>query len=70
MSVAESQAKLSRAARDLFVRWDQTTSSWRDENRRQFEKKYLALLRLELSKTKRAMEHIDTVLDRLRHDCG
>jgi hypothetical protein len=70
MSVAESQAKLSRAARDLFVRWDQTASSWRDENRRQFEKKYLVLLRLELNKTKRAMEHIDTVLNHIRHDCG
>lgn len=69
MSVAESQAKLLRARKDLFAHWDRTGGSWRDENRREFEEKYLDLLCCELGKTTLAMEHIDSILNRLRHDC-
>ena len=69
MGVGESHARLTRAAKDLFACWSQTAESWRDENRRQFEKKYLSLVRSELRKTKQALEQIDTVLNHLRHDC-
>ncbi len=69
MGVGESYASLTRAAKDLFACWQRTAGSWRDENRRQFEKNYVALIRSELRKTKQALEHIDTVLSRIRHDC-
>ena len=69
MSVGESYARLTRAAKDLFACWYQTAGSWRDENRRQFEKKYLSLVRSELRKTELALGHIDAVLNHLRHDC-
>ncbi len=69
MSVSESCARLTRAAGDLFVCWYQTAESWRDENRRQFEKKYISLVRSELRRTELALQHIDAVLNHLRRDC-
>ena len=69
MSVGESHARLTRAAKDLFACWYQTAGSWRDENRRQFEKKYLSLVRSELRRTELALEHIAVVLNHVRHDC-
>ncbi len=69
MGVGESYARLTRADKDLFACWNQTAGSWRDENRRQFEKTCLSLIRSELRKTKLALEHIDTVLNQVRRDC-
>ncbi len=69
MSVAESQATLARAAKDLFIRWDITTGSWRDDTCAQFEKKYISVLRVEVSKSKSAMENIDAILNHIHADC-
>ena len=69
MSVAESQAMRTRAAKDLFAHWNLTTESWRDETRTQFEKKYLYVLRSEVSKSELALDNLDTILSHIRTDC-
>lgn len=70
MSVRTGHAKLSRAAKDLFASWRRTKETWRDENSRQFEERYLSLLRSELRKAEAALERMDSVLHRVRHDCS
>ncbi|KPK75858.1 MAG: hypothetical protein AMJ79_09430 [Phycisphaerae bacterium SM23_30] len=69
MSVYDGRAKLVRAAKNLFVSWERTKEGWRDENSRQFEKKYITLLQSEIHNTQQAMDHIAVLLHRLRQEC-
>ena len=69
MGVAESQAMLTRGAKDLYIRWDLTTETWRDDTRAQFEKKYLYVLRAEVRKSELALDNLDTILSHIRADC-
>lgn len=69
MSLKANYAKLHSSAKELFAGWQRVTETWQDENRRRFEKKYIALLRSELRKTQMAMERMDSVLNQVRHDC-
>jgi len=69
MSVNDGHAKLIRASKDFFAHWERIKEDWRDDNCRQFEKKYIDLLQAELMKTRQAMDHIDQILFRLRKDC-
>jgi len=69
MNIVAEHAKLARAAKDLFVSWHRVKETWRDENCRQFEEKYISLLRSELRKTELAMERMNVVLNQVRRDC-
>ena len=69
MSVNDSQAKLKRAAKDLFLCWQQASSNWRDDNRKEMEKKLLKPLESELRKAELAMERMDAMLNQIRHSC-
>ena len=69
MSLRTGHAKIIRAGKELFASWDRTKPSWRDENRRQFEQKYLEPLRKELDKTLLAMDQMDLMFNRLHTEC-
>ena len=69
MSVSESQAKLKQAAKDLWARWRLVREVWQDENCQKFEKKYLTPLQAELRAAEVAMDHIDTLINRIQRDC-
>ena len=69
MGINDSQAKLTRAAKDLFDHWQGTKETWRDETSRQFEKKYLTPLQADLKTATQAMERIGAMIDRIRYDC-
>ena len=69
MSVNDSNQKLKRASKDLFAGWHQIERTWRDQNRNEFEKKYLAPLRSELRKVELAMERFDSIINHIRNDC-
>jgi hypothetical protein len=69
MSINDSYAKLTRSAKDLLADWELTKASWRDENSRQFEGKYMVTLHAELRKARLAMERMDALLNELKHDC-
>ena len=70
MSTYESQAQLKLAAKDLFSQWQGLKVSWQDENSRQFEKKYIDLLKSELRAVELAMKRMDAMLNRIRHECA
>jgi len=70
MGIKSEHAKLTRAAKNLFASWGVIKETWRDENSRQFEEKYISLLRSEVRKTELAMGRMDTVLNRVRQDCA
>lgn len=69
MSAIESRAKLIQAAKSLTADWQQVKEAWRDENCRQFEKKYMAPLESHIRAAVVAMERIGTMLNGARRDC-
>jgi len=69
MSLKTDYAKLHHGSKELSAGWCRITESWQDENRRQFEQKYISLLQAELRKTQAAMERMDTVLNQIRYEC-
>ena len=69
MSINDSQARLNRAAKDLFAHWRSTKETWRDETSRRFEKKYLTPLQADLRTATQAMERIDAMINRISYDC-
>jgi hypothetical protein len=70
MGTYESQAQLKMAAKELIANWQNLKSSWRDENSRQFEKKYIVLLESELRSAQLAMRRMDAMLNQVRHECA
>ena len=70
MSVHAGQAKLKTAAKNLAARWQGVKMTWRDDQSRQFEEKYVASLLARLRTAEAAMGHIDMILSQVRRDCG
>jgi hypothetical protein len=70
MSVIEGRAKLIKAGKKLMADWYQVKEVWRDENCRQFEKKYIAQLEKDVRAAAQAMEHISAMIAGARRDCG
>jgi hypothetical protein len=69
MSVSASLGKLREARKDLRVRWAEVTESWRDENSRRFEERYLTPLTARIRQVELAMGHMAAILQKARHDC-
>jgi len=70
VSTIESRAKLVQAAKKLMADWQQAQEAWRDENCRQFDKKYMAPLESSIRAAALAMERMEAMLDGARQDCG
>lgn len=69
MSTIESRAKLIQAAKKLRSDWQQTKETWRDENCRQFDEKYMAPLESNIRAAALAMERMGAMLNSAQHDC-
>lgn len=69
MSVSASLGKLKQAAKDLRMQWHAVRQSWRDDNSRRFEERYLAPLLGRLRRAEMAMGHMTSILQKARHDC-
>jgi len=70
MSAIESRAKLVQATKKLMAEWALVRETWRDENCRQFEKKYMAPLEADVRAAVLAIERIGAMLHNAQHDCG
>jgi hypothetical protein len=70
MSLASSRNRLSASLKELMARWEQARSQWDDPMSQDFEQQYLALLEPKLRNTLTAMEKLEAVLARARHECG
>ncbi len=70
MSTIESRAKMIQAAKKLMADWEQAQEVWRDDNCRQFDKKYMAPLQASIRAAAMAMERMETILDSVQKDCA
>ncbi len=69
MSTQGSSAQLEAAWRDLAAAWQHVNDDWRDARAREFEQRYLENLPNLVMNARRAIEDIDLLLRKMRHDC-
>lgn len=70
MSALESRAKLIQAARHLTTEWQHVQEAWRDDNCRQFDKKYMTPLEASIRAAAQALERMEAMLDSAQKDCA
>ena len=69
MGVAEGRSMLSRAIKDLTLRWLETKGQWKDSNAKEFEEKFLFTLEGDLKSAMGAMDELSRVLYSCKRDC-
>lgn len=69
MSEGGHAARLARLTRELLERWHQTREVWADGKAREFEERFIREIESEVKATLPAIEQLESVLQRVRHDC-
>lgn len=64
-----SASRLSGITRDLWNRWLDTKTAWRDVKGQDFEEKYLVDLVSSADKTVAVIEQLDKLLLKIKKDC-
>jgi hypothetical protein len=62
-------SRLAALTRDLFERWRQTRSTWRDARAVQFEKDQLEPLEAAVKAAVREITQLEAVFQQIRRDC-
>jgi hypothetical protein len=62
-------SNLVQAVKDLSIEWQHTRTYWHDVKSQEFERTYLDLIPEYVRRTRTAMEEIDALLRKVRHDC-
>jgi hypothetical protein len=70
VSTVESRARLVQAAKKLLADWEQAQEVWRDDNCRQFDKKYMTPLQSSIRAAALALERMETTLEGAQQDCA
>jgi hypothetical protein len=69
MNTHGSSAQLEAAWRDLAVAWQQARDDWRDVKSQEFESRFIEKLPALIGGAKQAVEEIETLLRKMRHEC-
>jgi len=69
MGVHEGRGQLSKAMKELLLRWSEVRMNWDDAVSRGFEDRYLAPLQMDLRNAVAAMDHMAILLQQARRDC-
>jgi len=69
MGVYEGRGLLSKALKQLQLRWLEAKSDWNDAASEHFEKKFLEPLEADLRTAVTAMDHLASVLAQVKRDC-
>jgi hypothetical protein len=70
MSMGVSRARLAAALKQLRVHWDLVKAKWDDPVSAEFDKRFLQTLEPKVRAAAAAMEKMERVLAKARHDCG
>jgi hypothetical protein len=70
VSTIESRARLIQAAKKLMADWEQVQEAWRDDNCRQFDKRYMTPLQASIRAAALALERMETTLEGAQQDCA
>jgi hypothetical protein len=69
MGVYEGRGQLSKALKNLMLRWVEARSQWEDSASQHFEEKFIQPIELDLKNAVGAMDHMAAVLAQVRKDC-
>lgn len=69
MGVYEGRGQLSKALKNLMLRWVEARSGWDDAASRHFEEKFIQPIELDLKNAVGAMDHMASVLSSVKRDC-
>ncbi len=69
MGVYEARGQLSKALKDLTLRWNETKMDWDDSAARAFEKDVLELLQRDARNAVSAIDSAAEVLAEVRREC-
>ncbi|HEY8665501.1 MAG TPA: hypothetical protein VIL86_02495 [Tepidisphaeraceae bacterium] len=69
MGVYEGRGALSKAIKELMLRWNETKLHWDDAVSERFEEAHLAPLEMDLRNATSAMDHMAVLLSQIRRDC-
>ena len=69
MGVHESRGNLSKAFKDLMLRWAETKHGWNDARSEEFEQQYLLELESNLRAAGSAMDQMGILINQARRDC-
>lgn len=61
--------RLAGLTRELWLKWQETKSTWRDQKSQEFEDRYLFDLLASVDKTVGAIEQVDKMLTKIKKDC-
>lgn len=70
MGVHEARGTLSKAMKELMLRWTDVRSNWDDAQARAFEETYLRNLEADLRMAAAAMDQVGQMLQQVRRDCA
>jgi tRNA uridine 5-carbamoylmethylation protein Kti12 len=69
MSLRSSGNQLAALTKELFLKWDDTKSYWKDSKSDEFEKKYLEELQANVDTAVVVIEQLDKIITKIRRDC-
>lgn len=69
MGVYEARGQLSKAVKDLMLRWNEAKMDWDDAAARAFEKDVLEPLERDAKNAAAAMDSAAELLQQVRRDC-
>ena len=69
MGVHESRGNLTKAFKDLMLRWGETKAQWDDARSEEFEKQYMFELENTLRTAGSAMDQMGILINQARRDC-
>lgn len=69
MSVYASRGQISKAMKNLQMRWQETRGDWDDPVSRAFEKDFLEPLEMDVKNAMGAMDQINGLLQQARKEC-
>jgi hypothetical protein len=69
MNLHGTKSRLMALTKELAVQWGETKNHWWDAKTREFERRYITELLVNVDKAVTAIEQLDEVLDKVRKDC-
>jgi thymidylate synthase len=69
MSLRSSGNQLAALTKELFLKWDDTKSHWKDSKSDEFEKRYLEELQANVDTAAVVIEQLDKIITKIRRDC-
>ena len=69
MDLSTGQARMSKALKNLRLKWEHARESWRDANAAAFEREHVDALEPKVMAAISAMERLGSVLHQMEREC-